>query len=189
MQTSAGEITVDAAVCALPIGVLSSVHFTPAVSPELRLLADQGVAAQADKATVFVHDCPEPFYAHGIPGGGFATASTTFHDGDRAIVVGFTSEPGILDLTDHAAVEKALRQYVPGITVDAVAWHDWAGDDFSRGTWSYLRPGQTSVRPAARHPLGRVTFAGSDYDSRLGVEGALHTGGLAAEEVLDILGH
>jgi (S)-6-hydroxynicotine oxidase len=187
--TTAGDITVSAVVCALPIGVLSDVDFSPGLSPELQALADQGVAAQAEKVTAFVSNCPEPFYAHGIPPeGGFATASTTFHEGDRAIVVGFTSRAGIIDINDRAAVEKSLQHYVPGIKVDAVAWHDWAGDDLARGTWSYLRPGQTAIRPTARRANGRITFAGSDFDSRLGVEGALHTGGIAAEEVLGILG-
>ncbi|MCV7226969.1 flavin monoamine oxidase family protein [Mycolicibacterium komossense] len=189
VTTSTATLTVEAVVCALPIGVLSGVRFSPGLSPELNTLASQGVAGQAEKVTVFVSNCPEPFYAHGIPpGGGFATASTTFHDGDRAIVVGFTSEAGIVDLDDVGAVQNSLRQYVPDITVDAVAWHDWAGDQYSRGTWSYLRPGQSTLRPKARQRQGRITFAGSDFDARLGVEGALHTGGLAAEEVLGILG-
>ncbi|WP_422749218.1 flavin monoamine oxidase family protein [Mycobacterium sp. WMMD1722] len=189
VHTSGGEIIVGAVVCALPIGVLSDVHFSPSPSDDLQRLAAQGVAAQAEKVTVFVSNCHQPFYGHGIPPeGGFATASTTYHQGDRGIVVGFTSSPGVLDIDDHAAVERALRHYVPGITVDAVAWHDWAADEFARGTWSYLRPGQTTMRPAARRPHGRITFAGSDFDSRLGVEGALHTGGIAAEEVLGILG-
>ncbi|TQK30620.1 NAD(P)/FAD-dependent oxidoreductase [Arthrobacter sp. SLBN-53] len=188
VRTTAGDITVPAVVSALPIGVLAEVRFTPELSEELKTLAAQGVAAQAEKVTAFVSNCPDPFYAHGIPQeGGFATASTTFHHGDQAIVVGFTSAVGALDVTDPAAVEKALQHYVPGITVDALAWHDWAGDPFARGTWSYLRPGQTAIRPKARQARGRVTFAGSDFDSRLGVEGALHTGGLAAEEVLGIL--
>ncbi len=189
VMTSAGEARARAAVCALPIGVLSEVTFSPALSPELALLARQGVTGQAEKATVFVSNCPEPFYAHGIPpGGGFATASTTVHAGDRAIVVAFTSAPGVLDLDDVAAVQESLRHYVPGIVVESVAWHDWAQDPFARGTWSYLRPGQTTIRPAARRAQGQLAFAGSDFDSRLGVEGALYTGGLAADEVLAMLG-
>lgn len=189
IETTAGELTVAAVVSALPIGVLSDVQFSPELSGELKALAAGGVAAQAEKVTAFVSNCPVPFYAHGIPPeGGFATASTTFHEGDRAIVVGFTSAVGVLDVNDTAAVEKSLQHYVPGIKVEAVAWHDWAGDELARGTWSYLRPGQTTIRPKARRARGRVTFAGSDFDSRLGVEGALHTGGLAAEEVLGILG-
>jgi (S)-6-hydroxynicotine oxidase len=189
VMTSAGEVHARAAVCALPIGVLSEVGFTPPLSPELKALAEQGVTGQAEKATVFVSNCPEPFYAHGIPpGGGFATASTTFHADDRAVVVAFTSEAGALDLDDVAAVQEALRHYVPGIVVESVAWHDWAGDSYASGTWSYLRPGQTRIRPAARRARGRLAFAGSDFDARLGVEGALHTGGLAADEVLAVFG-
>lgn len=188
VTTTAGAITARAALCALPIGVLSSIRFTPELAPELQALAAEGVAGQAEKVTVFVSQCPEPFYGHGItPDGGFATASTTWHDGDRAIVVGFTAEPGVLDLNDAAAVEASLRHYVPGIVVDAVAWHDWSNDPFARGTWSYVRPGQTPLRPAARQPRGRLAFAGSDFDARLGVEGALYTAGLAAEEVVALL--
>jgi len=188
VSTTAGTVTARAVLCALPIGVLSAVRFTPELAPELRALAAEGVAGQAEKVTVFVSQCPEPFYGHGItPDGGFATASTTWHDGDRAIVVGFTAEPGALDLNDAAAVEASLRHYVPGIVVDEVAWHDWSNDPFARGTWSYVRPGQTPLRPAARQPRGHLTFAGSDFDARLGVEGALYTAGLAAEEVLALL--
>jgi monoamine oxidase len=190
VMTSKGEVLARAAVCALPIGVLSEVAFSPPLSPELQALAKQGVTGQAEKATIFVSSCPEPFYAHGIPsGGGFATASTTVHSGDRAVVVAFTSEPGVLDLNDVAAVQQSLRHYVPGIVVEDVAWHDWARDPFARGTWSYLRPGQTTLRSTARRTRGRLAFAGSDFDSRLGVEGALYTGGLAADEALAILGH
>lgn len=189
VTTTSGDVTVGAVVCALPIGVLSSVEFTPQLSPALQNLANQGVSGQAEKATVFVSNCPEPFYAHGIPPeGGFASASTTFHEGDKAIVIGFTSGAGVLDLDDPSAVEKSLQHYVPGIKVDSVAWYDWTGDEYARGTWSYLRPGQTAIRPEARQARGRITFAGSDFDSRLGVEGALHTGELAADEVLGILG-
>lgn len=188
VSTTAGTVTARAVVCALPIGVLSAVRFTPELAPELRALAAEGVAGQAEKVTVFVSQCPEPFYGHGItPDGGFATASTTWHDGDRAIVVGFTAKPGALDLNDAAAVEASLRHYVPGIVVDEVAWHDWSNDPFAKGTWSYVRPGQTPLRPAARQPRGRLTFAGSDFDARLGVEGALYTAGLAAEEVVALL--
>ncbi|CAN5670790.1 flavin monoamine oxidase family protein [soil metagenome] len=188
VTTSRGTVTARMVLCSLPISVLSSVRFTPGVAPELTTLAEQGVSGQAEKATVFVSNCPEPFYGHGLtPGGGFATASTTWHEGDRAIVVGFTAAAGALDLDDAAAVQASLRHYVPGIVVEKVAWHDWTNDPFSGGTWSYVRPGQTRLRQAARQPRGRLTFAGSDFDARLGVEGALYTAGLAAGEVINLL--
>jgi monoamine oxidase len=184
VETSRGSARARAVVCALPISVLGRVGFEPGLGSQLRQLAQEGVAGQAEKVTVYVSGCPRPFYGHGTPpGGGFATASTTWHEGDRAVVVGFTSAPGALDLDDHEAVAAALEWYVPGIRVERVASHDWAGDPFAGGTWSYVRPGQTALRPAARRMTGCVAFAGSDFDVRLGVEGALHTAGLAASEV------
>jgi hypothetical protein len=188
VSTSRGAVTARAAVCALPISVLSAVDFSPVLSPELQALAQQGVSGQAEKVTVFVSSCPAPFYGHGItPDGGFATASTTWHEGDRAIVVGFTAAAAALDLHDPAAVQASLRHYVPGLVVERIAWHDWTRDRFSGGTWSYLRPGQTPLRRTARQRRGQVAFAGSDFDARLGVEGALYTAGLAAEEILELL--
>jgi monoamine oxidase len=190
VRTTAGVIRADAVICALAIGAFSGIEFTPPLSPELQHLTEQGVTGQAEKATVFVSNCPQPFYGHGIPPeGGFATASTTYHEGDRATVIGFTSEPHVIDLNDVDAVQVALQHYVPGIVVDAVAWYDWTGDALSRGTWTYLRPGQTAIRPAARRPGTRIAFAGSDFDPRLGVEGALYTAGLAADEALAMLDH
>jgi monoamine oxidase len=131
-----------------------------------------------------VRDCPRPFYAHDFPpGGGLAAAATTVHDGEHAVVIAFTTHPGALDPNDREAVEAALRVYCPGLTVEVSAGHDWAGDPLSRGTWRYYRPGQILRIAELTRPHGRVAFAGSDYDRRLGMEGALATGMRAAETI------
>ena len=186
--TDERSIFARAVVVAVPIGVLNDVEFEPALPERLRSMAAEGVSAQAEKVTVLIENCPKPFYAHGVPAqGGFATISSTIHDGDTAVAVGFTTSPGALDLADLAAVEAAVRVYLPDCRVTDVAFHDWAADEFSRGTWSYLRPGQSADLDRVREPRGRLAFAGSDYDRRLGVEGALHSADLAATEVRQIL--
>jgi monoamine oxidase len=182
------SIFARAVVVAVPLGVLNDVEFEPALPERLQSMAAEGVSAQAEKVTVLIENCPRPFYAHGSPAeGGFATISSTIHDGDTAVAVGFTTSSGALDLTDIASVEAAVRVYLPDCRVTDVAFHDWAADEFSRGTWSYLRPGQSADLDLVREPRGRLAFAGSDYDRRLGVEGALHSAGLAATEVRQIL--
>ncbi|MGI8305938.1 flavin monoamine oxidase family protein [Saccharopolyspora hattusasensis] len=188
VATSRGDINVRGVVCALPIGVLPSVTFEPSLSDDLRPLAEQGVTGRGAKVTAFVSHCPRPFLARGFTSAdGFSHASTTWHEDDRAAVVAFTAGPGPLDVSDMAAVQRELREYSPGIVVESVATHDWHGDPFSRGTWSYLRPGQTTVRAAARQRRGRIVFAGSDFDRRQGLEGALWTAQLASEEMRAVL--
>jgi hypothetical protein len=181
-------VSARAVVVAVPIGVLDDIEFRPALPDRLGAVAKEGVAAQAEKITVLLENCPRPFYAHGIPGQpGFATISSTIHEGDSAVAVGFTTEAGALDPSDVASVEAAVRVYLPDARVADVAFHDWVGDDLARGTWSYLRPGQSADLVRIRAPHGRVVFAGSDFDRCLGVEGALHSAGLAVEDVRQLL--
>jgi (S)-6-hydroxynicotine oxidase len=176
-----GTVTSSAAVVAVPLGVVGAIAFDPPLPEGHAEIARAGVAGQAEKVTALVSNCPRPFYAHGRPpGGGLANAATTVHDAGGALVVGFTTHPGALDPNDRAAVEAALRVYCPEIIVEASAGHDWARDPFSRGTWSYYRPGQMLRIAELARPHGRVVFAGSDYDRRLGMEGALATGMQAA---------
>lgn len=188
VRTTAGEITARAAVCALPISVLNKVTFEQGLTPPLQALASQGVAGKAGKVVALVSNCPKPFYGHGIrAGGGLASACTTWHEGDRATVVAFSSQAGAVDLSDASAVQQLLQDYAPGIAVESVATHDWAADPFAGGTWSYMKPGQSALRATARQPHGLLAFAGSDYEARMGIEGAFATGGAAAQETLAAL--
>jgi monoamine oxidase len=183
-----GSVDAGVVVVAVPLSVVAEIAFDPALPDAHREISRAGVAGRAEKVSALVSGCPRPFYAHGYPAqGGFASAATTVHDGDRAVVVGFTTHPGALDPNDAAAVQAALRAYCPSVVVHASAGHDWTGDPFARGTWSYYRPGQILRVGELTRPRGRVLFAGSDYDRRLGMEGALATGMAAADAARELL--
>jgi monoamine oxidase len=184
-----GAVTCGAAIVAVPLGVVADIAFDPPLPAEHVELARTGVAGGAEKLTALVSSCPRPFLAYGFPpGGGLVAAATSTHEGDRASVVAFTTHRGTLDPDDAEAVQAALRVYCPGIVVEAATGHDWAGDPYARGTWSYYRPGQSLRVPALPRRHGRVHFAGSDLDRRLGMEGALATGMEAAAAVRERYG-
>ena len=64
--------------------------------------------------------------------------------------------------------------------------HDWAGDPYSRGTWTVLRPGQVHAAwSALRTPEGRVHFAGAHTALRWPsfMDGAVESGHRVADEV------
>lgn len=188
IRSALGEIRAAAAVVAVPLGVLHTIEFPAGLPAELEAISREGVTGQAEKVTALVSGCARPFFAMGWPEeGGFASAATTVRADGRALVVGFTTHAGAIDPNDHAAVQRALRAFVPSIVVEDCAGHNWAGDPFFRGTWSYYRPNQMTT--VARFPSsrGRLAFATSDLDRRLGFEGALATGTRAAEATLDRL--
>lgn len=188
VSTSDGEISAPTAVVAVGLNVLHSIEFDPALPADHLSISQQGIAGQAEKVTALVSNCPKPFYGHGVPNsGGFAAVSTTWHEGDRAIILGFTDRPGAVDPNSVTDVEKAIREYFPNVVVEKTAGHDWAKDDLARGTWSYYRPGQMAKVLEVADREGNLAFASSDYNRSMGMEGALRSGQTAALQVLAVL--
>ena len=102
------------------------------------------------------------------------------------LLVCFGPSAAALDVTDHAAVRAAVRELAPEAEVVDVHAHDWAGDPYSRGTWSFMRPGQVhDAWSALRAPEGRVHFAGAHTALHWPsfMDGAIESGHRVAEEV------
>jgi monoamine oxidase len=66
-----------------------------------------------------------------------------------------------------------------------VAQQSWTRDPWSRGAWSYFRPGTvTRFLPAMFQPHGRLHFCGEQTATAArGMEGALESGERAASAV------
>ncbi|MFL5767713.1 MAG: FAD-dependent oxidoreductase [Actinomycetota bacterium] len=109
-------------------------------------------------------------------------------DGGR-LVTGFSGVRGI-DPTEPAAVDEALKEYLPDSEVLRSDGHDWNADPFSRGAWFSPRPGwDTRGGGSLMAPEGRLAFATSDISpSGAGwIEGAVVAGHHAARDTLAIL--
>lgn len=188
LETSAGTLTAPAVIVAVGLSVLGGIKFEPPLAPEHARLAAEGVSGQAEKVTALISNCSTPFYAHGIPEApGFAALSSTWQEGNQAIVVGFTTKAGALDPNDVHQVQAAVREFLPDAIVEKTAGHDWTGDDLARGTWSYYRPGQMAQALEVSELSGNLAFASSDYQRSMGIEGALQSGKRAAQQVLGAL--
>jgi monoamine oxidase len=84
-------------------------------------------------------------------------------DNKECVLVGFGPDGARIDGEDIPAVQAALDRLVPGFTVVEADSHDWLGDEFTQGTWGFLRPGQLTRHLAdLQRPHGRVTLAGSE---------------------------
>merc|ERR1712187_163193 len=84
--------------------------------------------------------------------------------GNGAVLVGYGPSSADFDVHDPRQVEAEVQRWpigVPVSVVDFFAWN-WTQDEFARGTWSLLRPGQMSSLQDFEVPEGRAFFAG-DY--------------------------
>jgi (S)-6-hydroxynicotine oxidase len=178
-----------AVVVALPVNVWSTVAFTPALSEAKQSLAAAGHAGHAVKVWALVEGVSE--VVRGLADAGpiaYLRTERVLRDG-RAILVGFGPDPEF-DPTDRAAVEAAVRRFLPEAAVCACDGHDWNGDRFSRGTWFAARPGQAALlEQGVGAPEGRLAFAGGDLapSTRGTLDGAVATGSAAARSAAELL--
>ncbi|MGP4016614.1 flavin monoamine oxidase family protein [Saccharopolyspora sp. 5N708] len=171
-------------ICTLPLNVLDSIDFQPAL-PSAKLAASaERTASQGLKTWIRVRGEIPAFtgYAPDDHDLTFVRPEYTV-DGDT-ILVAFGTRAH--DPTDKAGVARALRAWRDDLEVVDVTGHNWMTDEFSRETWPMQRPGQlTKYLAALRRPHGPVHFAGSDIaDGWAGfIDGAVETGLRSAREV------
>ena len=180
-----GRVHARAGVLTLPVNVWSDIVFEPPLSAEKRRIAELRHPGASTKVLAVARGVPAGFVSAGWP----ATLQAVVGGREMAagrLVVGFSGVGGI-DATDAAAVEKALRAYLPDCEVLTSDGHDWVADPFSKGTWFAAPPGWESGDAGAQiAPEGRLAFAGGDI-APVGagwMEGAIVSGGDAARRVL-----
>jgi monoamine oxidase len=185
--TTAGgdEHSARRAVVTVPVGVLAAIPFDPPLAPAKRAAAERNHAGQGVKAWAIARDVPADLLAVG-QGTLLDFVGAMQPHGDGVLLVCFGPSAADLDVTDAAAVGAAVRELAPEAEVVAVHAHDWARDPYSRGTWSFLRPGQVhDAWSALRTPEDRVHFAGAHTALRWPsfMDGAIESGRRVAREI------
>ena len=189
---SGEAFSAPAVVVAIPLNTLGAIDFSPPLAPEKWAEADRGQASRGLKVWAHVRGDLEPFFTmapddHPMT---FLVTERVLADG-RQLVVAFGPDAERLPPGDESAVRTAFAQFLPsGVEILGVVGHDWWTDEFARGTWSVLRPGQLSgALGALQAPHGSVVFAGSDFaDGWNGfMDGAIESGLRAARSVRQLL--
>ncbi|HEY5303668.1 MAG TPA: NAD(P)/FAD-dependent oxidoreductase [Acidimicrobiales bacterium] len=188
--TRDGEVYVaKAAIVATPINTWSDISFEPALTGSFSIMANEKQGGQSIKVWALVRGLAGNFY-----GVGWKTAlkwvATEYVVDEGQLIVGFGCSPDDLDVEDHVAVSKAIREYLPEAEVVAVDAHDWNGDEFAQGTWMAYRPGQVMKHASSLQQLhDRVAFASSDLASGWAgwMDGALESGKRAARAIEALL--
>ncbi len=116
---------------------------------------------------------------------------TAWYGGPRAAALAAGGEAGFVPQILSALSTLFGADCGAGDLLEACDWHDWEGDPFARGAYSYTLVGGEPARAALAAPVaGTVFFAGeaTDCGDDSGtVAGALATGTRAAREVLATL--
>ncbi|WP_051415756.1 FAD-dependent oxidoreductase [Nocardiopsis sp. CNT312] len=180
----------SAAVIAVPVNVWSDINFWPFLRSEFLQAGEDGYSVPVAKK-FWVHlagniDRPIVNTEPGHLFSGLVPMDTT----DRGILMtGFSCNPD-LDTNDHTQISTAVTDLLPGSQVLEVRGHDWGGDRYALGGWTYKQPGQlTEETRVLRQRQGALAFATSDISTGWSgyVDGAMESGAHAARKILDWL--
>ncbi|MGN7860834.1 flavin monoamine oxidase family protein [Microbacterium sp. 22303] len=178
-QFSARNVIVTA-----PINTWERISFTPGLPSSHQAMSVEKQAGESVKVWALVPKQDDFFFGAGMHTT-FKWLASEYTTADGTYLVGFASAEADLDGNDIEAVTRAVQEYLPGVPVLAVDFHDWNNDQFSNGTWMAYKPGQVIAHSAALQvPHGRVYFGNSDLASGWAgwIDGAIESGARVAAQ-------
>lgn len=184
------RIDARVAIVTVPLNVLGAVDFDPPLVEGKREAADAGQASRGSKVWVRIKGRTDMINVFGPEDAPLHYLQSEFPADGGQILVGFGPSGDDLDVEDLDAVSEAVKQLLPDVEVVSCKGHNWRTDEFARGTWPVLRPGQLSESLSSMQAAeGNVLFAGSETaDGWNGyIDGAIESGLRAAGEGKAIL--
>lgn len=177
-------------ICTAPLNVLKDIAFSPALPAAKLEASERGHVNRVVKINAVAQGTDLRSFsglAHPVKGLNYVFGDGLTPAGNTHIV-GLGTDLSPKDDVD--AVLATLRDFSPDANVERLLFHDWNEDEYSKGTWVWLRPGMaTKYLEALRERHGNVLFASGDWAAgwRGCIDGAIEEGGRAGKEVLDEL--
>lgn len=167
IATEGGDIiTCKAAICTVPLNVLQDIKFKPSLPPQKMDASKEGHTGTCTKVHI-VLDGEYSNFSAWAPGGD-APLNFAIWEGTqkgKTYMIGFGPSPETLNVNDIAAVEEAMKRFIPDAKVSACYGYDWNLDPFSKGVWCVGRPGQARYLEHLQKPQGRLHFSSADWAS------------------------
>jgi pseudooxynicotine oxidase len=179
VETRAGELHDAAAVVvAVPLNVLGTIEFEPALSEGKQEAIAAGQVSRGIKIFLRTHGCDmvENAIRAGHPFGYLDTELLLGDGGQLQIGFGVDAERCA---NDAPALQQQLDEILPGYELVDATWHDWLADEYARGTWAIHPPGwYTRHHAEMRRPEARIILAGSDLANGWSgfIDGAIESG-------------
>lgn len=213
LEARTALVTLPIGLWQAPAGVRGAVRFEPAIPEKIEASERFGVGC-ATKITLRFR---QPFWEDLSVGRGapLGDARYIFTDGaiptwwtmrpfEAPILVGWAGGPAarrltglggegmagiaIQSLAEALGVERRLVES----ELEGFYFHDWLGDPFARGAYSYGRPGSRGAAEALALPVADTLFFAGEATTGDGhsatIEGALKSGIRAAAEIIEAVG-
>jgi monoamine oxidase len=150
-------------VLAVPLNALKGIALPSDVPAAWHDAADHGAGSRGVKVLMRAAPGAVSTFAIGPEDAPLSWLITESIDEAGATLVAFGSDGGRIDGNDLDAVRAAVARIAPDLEITQAMSHDWLTDEFARGTWGFLRPGQlTRSLGALQRPHGRLRLAGAD---------------------------
>lgn len=188
--TDGSTVTARESIVTLPLNVLGTIDFAPELPHAIASIATEGQASTGVKVWALVEGDIGRVAALGPTSCALNFFQYEYTVGGDSLIVAFGADSTRIDVTDRAAVQDALREWIPDIEVLGVDGHDWVADPLSGQTWPMLRPNQLDgVQSAAATAIGHVHLAGSDYAEGWAgfIDGAIESAMRVSNRVLNAL--
>jgi monoamine oxidase len=192
VTTARGEvITAGAVIVTVPMNVLPSIQFTPALDPKLIAAASERHTGSGIK--IFVKVKGKMGKVSGFADSKMPLSSlfTYYEAEDHTLLCGFGGDPEKLNVYDDASVQAAVNKFFPDVEVQSSFSYDWVLDPFSKGTYCSYKPGWVSkYYEHFQKDRGRIIFGQGDHGEgwRGFIDGAIGAGIKSAQRVKTILG-
>jgi monoamine oxidase len=182
------RLTASAVIVTVPGSTMSSIRFGDGLSETRQRHIDHPPSAQGSKIVLRVRGdhrslgMVEPGSHRLTTIGPVGTA-----DGDT-LMAAFGPNTSLLD-SDAPEVRTAVNAVLPDAEVLSFIGHNWAADEFSRGTWPMAAPHCLASLPELQRPEGRLVFAGTELASGWNgfLDGAIESGVRAAHQAKSIV--
>jgi monoamine oxidase len=201
LERSNVQFTARHAVVTLPLGVLKAgrVAFDPPLpaakqqaigalnmAPAMKLILRFDEPFWDDEMTFLTAGDPVPVWWTVRPG---APLLTGFVTGPRAARLAAQGSAGVLE--QGLAVLEGIFGAAPRRLLADHLLVDWTADEWARGGYSSVPPGQHGMRAQLAEPAGALHFAGEATvfaNNPATVHGALHSGARAARHIIEQVG-
>ncbi|PYH31597.1 monoamine oxidase [Aspergillus neoniger CBS 115656] len=189
------EFVAKRVVCTIPLNVLSTIQFSPALATEKVSAMQAGHVNMCTKVHAEVDNKDMRSWtgiAYPFNKLCYAIGDGTTPAGNTHLVCFGTDTNHIQPDEDVRETLKAVGELAPGeFGVKRLVFHNWVKDEFAKGAWFFSRPGMVSgCLDGLRERHGGVVFANSDWALgwRSFIDGAIEEGTRAARVVLEELG-
>ena len=179
-------------ISAIPLNILDTIDFSPALDPKRAAAAKVGHLNQCVKVHAEIKNKELRTWS-GID---YTTAGLLYAFGDGTTPAGNTHIVAFGGVRNHLQPEEDVRKTLDAVAaqtsmdIERLVFHNWHKDEYAKGAWFF--PGRDFVsryHDALRARPGSIIFANSDWAVgwRSFIDGAIEEGTRAAFEVVQEL--